>query len=136
MVNTEILEGLKQAMARGESLPRAMQSFTNAGYSQEEVDEASHYLQAGTIPIQQSVLSLAPTLQKFPPLPTQPVSQPPTPQVIQQVNVLPIQNSEQKKDIGTGWIILLIVLLVILLGALFGTIFFKDSLASFFNGLM
>ncbi|VVB79337.1 Uncharacterised protein [uncultured archaeon] len=134
MVTIEVLEGLKQAIARGESLQRAMQSFTNAGYSQEEVEEASHYLQTGVMPTPQPIMPQQPTLQKFPPLPTPSISQPPTPLPSQPPQQLAPQ-APQQKNIGTGWIILLIVVLVILVGALFGILFFKDSLTTFFNSL-
>jgi len=40
-----ILEGLKHALARGESLQSAMQSFYNAGYDVKEIQAAAHDLQ-------------------------------------------------------------------------------------------
>lgn len=136
MVNTEILEGLRQAIARGEPIQKAMQSFINAGYNQAEVEEASYNLNNS---VQQPTLMQTPTpqptLQKFLPLPTQQTSQQDNTIPQQQIQV-PRPTQQIQKDIGTGWIILLIVILLILLGALFGMIFFKDSLTSFFNGLI
>lgn len=44
MTKEEIIGGLKNALDRGESLERAKQSFVNAGYSQDEVNEAALHL--------------------------------------------------------------------------------------------
>ena len=45
MVMEDILEGLKLAMARGDSLQKAMMSFYNAGYKKEDIEEAARALQ-------------------------------------------------------------------------------------------
>lgn len=45
MVRNDILGGLKVAIARGSSLQDAMQSFYNAGYKKEEIEEAAKNLQ-------------------------------------------------------------------------------------------
>jgi len=45
MINQEILEGLKYALAKGESLEKAMRTFHNAGYPEEEIKEAARALQ-------------------------------------------------------------------------------------------
>jgi|SRR3989338_957403 len=44
MVNQDILEGLKHAVARGEPLQKAMMTFFNAGYKKEEIEEAAHII--------------------------------------------------------------------------------------------
>ncbi|MCK9596102.1 hypothetical protein M0R19_02885 [Candidatus Pacearchaeota archaeon] len=44
MVNYEILEGLKIALERGESLKKATTTFLNSGYRQEEVEEAARII--------------------------------------------------------------------------------------------
>ena len=44
-MNDEIAEGIKFAMSKGETLQRAMQSFYNAGYLKQEVEEAARTLQ-------------------------------------------------------------------------------------------
>ncbi|PIO08762.1 hypothetical protein COU59_00290 [Candidatus Pacearchaeota archaeon CG10_big_fil_rev_8_21_14_0_10_34_12] len=44
-MNNEIAEGIKFAMSRGESLQQAMQTFYNAGYSRQEVEEAAKAMQ-------------------------------------------------------------------------------------------
>ena len=43
MVNKDILGGLKVALSRGDSLQSAMQSFYNAGYTKEEIEELLRY---------------------------------------------------------------------------------------------
>lgn len=45
-VREEIISGLKNAMARGESLEKASQSFINAGYNQDDVQAAAEELKA------------------------------------------------------------------------------------------
>ena len=45
MINQEILQGLKFALSRRESLQSAMQSFYNAGYEKREIEEAARALQ-------------------------------------------------------------------------------------------
>ncbi len=44
MVDQEILEGLRFALARGESLQQAMYSFYNAGYERGKIEEAARAL--------------------------------------------------------------------------------------------
>ena len=45
----DILEGLKSAVSKGESLRQAMQSFYNAGYKKGEIEEAARDLQKNKI---------------------------------------------------------------------------------------
>ena len=45
MARGDIVGGLKTALSRGESLQKAMQSFYNAGYKKEEIEEAARELQ-------------------------------------------------------------------------------------------
>ena len=40
MPKEELVEGIKQALSRGENLERAMTTFYNAGYKKEEIEEA------------------------------------------------------------------------------------------------
>lgn len=48
MVRDDILGGIELALSKGESLEQAMQTFFNAGYKREEVEEAASIIQ-GTI---------------------------------------------------------------------------------------
>jgi len=45
MVNQTIVQGLMQAVSRGESLHQAMMSFFNAGYAKQEIEEAAAEVQ-------------------------------------------------------------------------------------------
>jgi len=45
MINEEILGGLKAALARGESLEKAMMTFYNAGYDKTQIEESARSLQ-------------------------------------------------------------------------------------------
>ena len=45
MVNQGILEGLRYALAKGESLKRAMLTFHNAGYPEKDIREAAKEVQ-------------------------------------------------------------------------------------------
>lgn len=40
----DIVAGIKNAYERGESMPRAIQTFINAGYNRQEVEEAARYV--------------------------------------------------------------------------------------------
>ena len=48
-MESEIIAGLRNAMERGESLERAMQSFINAGYNAREVGTAGKELSGGGV---------------------------------------------------------------------------------------
>ena len=71
MVREDILGGLKVALSKGHSLQQAMQSFYNAGYSKEEIEEAVRYLQSN----QYSETS-QPSTQLKKPISQQPASKP------------------------------------------------------------
>ena len=45
MVNIDLLEGLKVAISKGETLQQAMQSFYNAGYNKKDIEESAKALQ-------------------------------------------------------------------------------------------
>jgi hypothetical protein len=45
MTNEDLVGGLKSALARGESLEKAMMSFYNAGYLKEDIEWAAKSLQ-------------------------------------------------------------------------------------------
>jgi len=65
-MNEDILEGLRNALFKGESLNQAMQSFQNAGYDIKEVQEAARALQPN-IPTQTPLSTPAtPQGQTFP----------------------------------------------------------------------
>ena len=72
MVNTEILEGLRHALERGNSLENAMLSFWNSGYKKEEIEEAaralvSHPSQMMSHPDKEIPIDFKQPMQKLPP---------------------------------------------------------------------
>ena len=134
MVKEEIVEGLRGAVSKGESLEKAMTSFYNAGYKKEEIEQAA----AAMVQNQSSVQTM------------------PQPQQFQQKNIMPQATNIQqrplvqppkvpvqgvsdygKKPGGKGAIItiILFIMLLLLLGILAGVILFKEELSNFFNSL-
>ncbi len=53
MPNEEIITGLKNAIARKESLEKAIQIMINSGYNAREVQEASKFIGKGVLPMMQ-----------------------------------------------------------------------------------
>jgi FtsZ-interacting cell division protein ZipA len=93
MPKEELVEGIKQAMARGESLEKAMMSFYTSGYKKEDVEQAAAAVVGMGIP-QQPQQPVSQPIQQATPVPQkQEQSQPPQPsqqpmqQIIQQQQV-------------------------------------------------
>lgn len=61
MVNEEILGGIRNALERGSSLERAVQSFINAGYNPQEVQEAAAQMTYGASSIMQAQATSQPS---------------------------------------------------------------------------
>jgi len=136
MVKEEIIEGLRIAVSKGESLEKAMTSFYNAGYKKEEIEQAAAAM------VQPS--SFVQTAQQ-------------QPQQFQQKNILPQQVSGQPRPLiqqppatvaqnvsdygkkpsrkGLAITIVLFIMLLLLLGVLAAVILFKTELSNFFGGL-
>lgn len=125
MVREDILEGLKIAVLKGESLQQAMQSFFNAGYKKEEIEEAARQLQSQSVqqPIQPKVLQPGTPVQKVSSYGEEPK---------QKFSIYAQQPQKPKTDKLV--IILLGVVLGILLLALFAVLLFKDKIAALFGG--
>jgi len=119
MPKEEIIEGLKYAVAKGESLPEAMMSFYNAGYSKEEIEEAARILQAPQLPSQQ------------PPLPQIPL-QLQAPKTIQRVSLY----EEKPKGMGKGLIMILVFFLILLLGILVAVFLFREELSELLGRIL
>lgn len=122
MVKEEILEGLKYAVARGETLPKAMMSFYNAGYSKQDIEEAARALQASQLPQTQQPLQQ----QAQPGQLQSPVK------VIQRVS----EYKERPKIKGKALILILVFALIALLGVLVAVFLFKDELAELLGGIL
>ncbi len=141
MVNTEILEGLKAGLERGQSLKRAMISFFNAGYSKQEIEEAARALSQTpikeAIPSQPEIKSqkqkqVQPQLS----VPKQPVpsQKPITPVSTQNVSSYGVSGYETKQKSDKLIVIILVSVLVFLFGILATVFFFKDEIMSLFGG--
>jgi hypothetical protein len=117
MVKEEIIEGLKYAVAKGETLPEAMMSFYNAGYSKQDIEEAARALQAPQL------------------LQTQPIQQP-----SQRVKVPKAQRvsayEEKPKTMGKALIMVLVFFLILLLGILVAVFLFRDELADLLGSIL
>ena len=145
----DILEGLKIAVSKGESLQQAMQSFFNAGYKKEEIEEAARALQmfqAGQ-PIPQTTQPIKPK-QSAPQQTSQPIQKlgrfqelkqkliqkisdkKQTPQQFQKPQPHKLQEKEKPQKL---LIILLGLVLFVLLAALIGVFLFKDQIVNLFR---
>jgi hypothetical protein len=117
MVREELVTGLKNALARGQSLEKAMNSLLSAGYNPEEVKDASNYANVGVTGNTGVINSLPKTpieidttaIQKNQPIPKLNENQP----------------EPKKSKVG---LILLISLLVVLVIGIFGMILFGDQI--------
>ena len=119
MVKEEIIEGLKYAVARGETLPKAMMSFYNAGYSKEDIEEAARVLQAPQLPQTQQQAQ-------------QPSQLPKAPRTAQRVSAY----GEKPKGMGKGLIMILVFFLILLLGVLVAVFLFRDELSALLGNIL
>jgi hypothetical protein len=161
MIDEEILGGLKSAIARGESLEKAMMTFYNAGYPKVKIEEAARTLQMHErqpiqTPPKKNIISFIQKPRKLtrkeikekkkleklrakqkPLIPIkqrpQPIQSPqPQPQLQQKQQISHYGEQDPK---GKLLIVILVFLLFFLL-AILGTIFFfKDELVDIFDNL-
>ncbi len=133
----DIIAGLKNALERGSTLEKAVESFINAGYSPAEVKEAAQSLSFGALSITKpsiQQLRLQQPTQQFSQQPQ--LQQKPAPQQIQPQPLQPytIQVREPQKTRRTGFIITLTIILLLLLAALiFVLVKGKDFIPSILN---
>ncbi len=121
--------GIKNALERGSSIEDAVQSFLNAGYSEQEVKEAADK-------VNPSVLSQISPLEKKSPSQTLTpprYSPPPSPKLKPEPAMIQ-SNIVQKKS--SGLLIFLIFILIILLGTLAVSIIFQDQITEFLKGVL
>lgn len=155
METDEIREGLKLALARGETLEKAMQGFYNAGYKKEEIEQAAislksssdslnTFLQNSKIqtkqnPVQQnnsniSKQSIQKTQQKNPQ------------SVIKQQEVQTKSQTQESKtqvsafqgsnDFSKRNLIMAFILIMFFIAAIIGIIYYKDQVVTFINNLI
>lgn len=156
MSKEDILGGIKNAVSRGWTLKDAMQSFYNAGYPKEEIDQAAREFLSQNSPNNKPVQNQQTQPQKqiqpqqIIPSPPQPSVKPFIPQqtfssMQSAQSNQPIQSNQtntpmqtQKPEIQQsngkfGWIVFLIILLVALIGLAVVLFIFKDRIIELIN---
>jgi len=143
MAKEDIVEGLRYALAKGETLDKAMMSFFNSGYTKEEIEDAARILQAPqtfptvqqpTNPTPQSISQASP--QQAPALNqgyqqlTPGSTMPPSP--TQKISAYGTTHHSPGKAIT----IVLILLLLVLLGILVSVFLFKTEISNFLSGFL
>ena len=116
-----LVEGLKAAIAKGESLKQAMMSFYNSGYETAEIEAAARALQ--THQVQQpspKIISQQPLNPNLP-----------VPRTIQKISSYG-QKPQVPKKLG---IIILVGCLISLLGLLASLFLFRENIVNFLNNL-
>ena len=153
MVNQEIVEGLRTALARGYPLQVAMMSFFNAGYKKEEIEEAARSLYSHpSQPLSHPGMPSAPEAHegvtaKAKPILTKPLptaAKPIAPAATSSMAAMPsvaekaqVSKYEEKtKPKSKVLTFFLILSLIILIGALVGIFIFKNEVINFFNNLL
>jgi len=124
MTRQDILGALQSALARGETLKKAMMTLYSAGYKKQDIEQAAAALQ-------QMNLKKKPISQSKPSQPVQQQIQKPQPKSTSQANNIPAHEKPGSKI----KIILIISIIIILIGILVGAFLFKTELISFFNNL-
>jgi len=97
MVRGDIVGGLKVALSRGEPLQKAMQSFYNAGYKKEEIEEAARELHR-QLTNQETFIPRKPMAKGTKPLPTQQSTPQQPSQTSQKPETKPGAESEPKQE--------------------------------------
>ena len=129
MVNIDLLEGLKVAISKGETLQQAMQSFYNAGYNKKDIEESAKALQ---YQIHQEQIQ-KPKLMKSEDNIKKPMelSKLQTPKTTQKISNYGQEKPSKKK------MIILISLLISVIGIiLIGIFLFRENLLEFFSRIL
>lgn len=139
-----IKEGLKIAITKGESLQQAMQSFYNAGYPQEEIQQAAALIsQEGFTQVSQPVENQQyPTYQEtYQPnqnqySPDQIYNSQPQQQNQQSQNIQKVSSYGEKEEDPRKTMIIVVTSLLVFLGLILGGLFlFREQVISFFESL-
>ncbi len=132
MVNQDVVEGLRSAVAKGESMNQAMISFYNAGYTKAEIEEAAKVAQ--TQPLQPvlkavPVTSVEGKAEKSVEQPKEEKKEEKKKETKQNVS----KYEGKKKKSGSTLIIILAVFLFLLVGVLTTIFLLKDQLIELLN---
>ncbi len=141
MVRQDIVAGLRNALERGISIDSAKNSLLSAGYSMEDVEEATNFISAGAALSAQPQYVKSPadhvrpsksTRQQTPPRQFQPQMQQQS-QQFQQFQQIPSRIDKKPKFFSRNWKIMILSIVLILLIVAFALILlFKDSIADMF----
>ena len=134
----DIIAGLKNALERGESLEKAVQSFINAGYNPAEVREAAESLSQGSMSIsnpEAERLQLPAPRMQLPPPPSLQMPSQQMPQQLPQMqasykrlnDIRPMPEVRRGHGKRTALIIILIIILLLLIGGLIFMIFYGQE---------
>lgn len=118
MVREELVVGLNNAVARGESLEKAMKSLISAGYSSEDVKEASGYVGMGALGKVSIPEISAPSIPEAQLIPSEKPSE------------APEMQKKPKTSKKTKWIIVLIVILGLIVIGIAALMIFGESILS------
>ena len=111
MSSEELIAGFKNALDRGQSIEDAKRSFTNAGYAEKEILEASQQINQGISSfVQQSS--------------DQPSPQNTTPEIVPADQLQTSQKNPQKKSVSKKKVIILSIGLVVVLLGLGASVYF------------
>jgi len=137
MIKEEIAAGIKNAIERGDSLEKAKQSFINAGYNPQEVEQAAASI-GGVLknysPPAQSIPHLNTKGQKQ--IPATSSLQAPAPQQTQSSQTKPLPTQTQVKKPKKPIIVFLIIILAILLFFLLISLLFKEKILDFIKSIL
>jgi len=132
MERPDIMAGINQAVEKGESLEKAKQTFLDAGYSSQDVEDSVRAINSGVIPHfvnntsnQQISPSAQPALQSSPSQSQQQV----------QIQTPSFQPAQESSGGRIFLIVLLIIILLIALGGLAVVLFAKDQAVSFLESI-
>jgi len=139
MAKEDLIEGLRYALSRGDTLEKAMMTFYNAGYPKEDIEGAAYYLQSpqmpGTFQNPSPVKPVAASSnQPQQPIPnvSPPVQYMQPPQAMQNVS----SYGPRPRSSGKAVTIILVFMLVFLLGILITVFLFRDKLSELLSGLL
>jgi|TARA_Y100000034_G_scaffold136933_1_gene217298 ATP-dependent Zn protease len=119
----DILEGLKSAVSKGESLKQAMQSFYNAGYKKEEIEEAARDLQKNQVENKKQPIKQEKSYKE-----KIEISKGEKP--VQRVSNYEQTSEKPKRNI---LIFVLTIILLVLLGIIIGLFLFREELTGLLN---
>lgn len=131
MVREDILEGLRVALHRGESLKQAMMTFYNSGYNNQEIEEAARALQIEEKTSRQTFQNNSQQISQEQSQQIQPPTEYSSGQVVSNYG-----NQENQKKPPRKLLIILVVILLVVFAGLLTTIFvFWNEFSSLLSGL-